>query len=238
MPEILSLLSLLVCFFCILFLTRFFGKIGLFVYSAVVVIVSNIQVLKLTQYSFAEDPVALGTVVFSTSFAVDNILTEFFGKNEARKNVFLSFFCYLMFSILMQITIWHPEVSSAECINLHNEIKNLFSPSMVIFISSLISFFVGQLSDIFIFSSLKKFFRGKYLEVRSFISMATSTFLDNVVFSLLAWIIFSSNPVSWKTLWSTYIFVTYLMRLVIVILCVPLVKLAGLVLGKSNVRKF
>ena len=109
---------------------------------------------------------------------------------------------------------------------------------MVIFISSLISFFVGQLSDIFIFSSLKKFFRGKYLEVRSFISMATSTFLDNVVFSLLAWIIFSSNPVSWKTLWSTYIFVTYLMRLVIVILCVPLVKLAGLVLGKSNVRKF
>lgn len=233
--EFLSLASLSICFISLLCLMRFFGKAGLFVYSSMAIIISNIQVLKLTQYSFLENPVALGTVVFSTTFAVDNIITEFFGAKEARRNVFLGFLSYLMFTILMQITICHPLVSQSECINLHEEIKNLFSPSVIIFVSSLIAYLVSQLTDIYLFSFLRRIFKKKYLESRALISMSVSTFLDNLTFSILVWRVFSDHPISWSTLWMTYVFVTYLLRLGVAVLCLPLIRSAGKVLLRTNV---
>ncbi len=224
--EILNLLSFVICVISIIFLLRFYGKEGLFLYTTIIVITSNIQVLKLTHYFFIESPVALGTVIFSTTFAVDNIITELFGASEAKKNTFLSFFCYLIFIILMKITIFYPTIMDTDCYNCHEEIKILFSPSLVIFISSLIAYIIGQLFDIKLFTFLKKLTRNKWLIFRSFISMSLSTFLDNFVFSISAWMILSDNPISWSSLWKTYIFSGYLLRLIVVVLCVPLVKLA------------
>jgi uncharacterized integral membrane protein (TIGR00697 family) len=227
MAAQLSLLTLIVCFLTVLMLLKYFGKSGLLVYTATAVAISNIQVLKLTQYRFAEHPVALGTVIFSTIFAVDNILTEYFGPETAKKCVWLSFCSYLFFAIAMRIAVAHPSVQHFECINLHQEMASLFSPSFVILASSLISYVVSQLIDIFVFSKLKKLTKGKYLSCRSLVSMIISVFVDNLTFSVFAWVIFAERPISWPVLWKTYIFVTYLMRLFIAALCVPLVRLAG-----------
>ena len=234
MPEILSLCTLIASFIAILIAVRFFGKSGLFVYTAIAVVASNLQVLKLTKYEFIDNPIALGTVIFATVFAVDNILTEYYGAEIATKNVWLSFFGYLFFAIIMEIAVLHPAVDCADCTNLHEEFSLLLSPSIVLLFSSLISYAVGQLSDIFLFATLKRMTRGKYISARAFIAMAASSFLDNCVFSIFAWIIFAKNPVSWKTLWYTYIFVTYLLRLSVASLCVPLVKLAGVWIKKRR----
>lgn len=235
MPELLSLSTLVVCFFAILFVTKVFGKEGLYAYSTVAIITANIQVLKLTTYSFAPGPVALGTVLFSTTFAVDNILNEYFGAKSAKKSVWISFFMYAFFMILMKIVILHPVVQHVECVNLHDAIRNLFSPTATLLIASLLSYIVGQYTDICVFSLLKKFLKNKYLSLRSAISMAISSFVDNCVFSLLAWVILAENPISMSLLWSTYIFVTYIIRLIIAIMCVPLVKLAGNFIENRNV---
>jgi uncharacterized integral membrane protein (TIGR00697 family) len=213
---------------------RFWGKNGLFAYATVAVIASNIQVLKLTKYSAANDPIALGTVLFSTIFAVDNILTERYGAQTARKCVWMSFFCYLFFTLVMKIAILHPAVNHSECLNLHRELQSVFSPCFRFFISSLISYLFGQLADIFIFSTLKRMTKGKYLSLRSLISMAISAFIDNCVFSILAWIIFADNPISPSSLWKTYIFAAYGIRLIIAVLCVPLVRLSGAMVEKEK----
>ncbi|MBR1735243.1 MAG: queuosine precursor transporter [Alphaproteobacteria bacterium] len=235
-PELLSISTLFLCFIAILSTTKFFGKSGLYVYSTIATITSNIQVLKLTQYSLYSTPVALGTVLFSTTFAVDNILTEYYGTASAKKGLYISFFGYLFFVIIMQITILHPPVLQTNCVNFHNELQKLFLPTPYLFISSLIAFFIGQHSDIFIYSILKKFFNGKYLIGRAMFSMAVSAFIDNFVFSFLAWIIFSENPISISDLWKTYICVTYIIRLLVSAFCVPIVKLAGnFVLRDNNV---
>ncbi|MDR2067986.1 MAG: queuosine precursor transporter, partial [Holosporaceae bacterium] len=101
--------------------------------------------------------------------------------------------------------------------------------------SSIVSYITSQQIDIRVFSGLKKLTGGKYLSSRSLISMIISTFLDNFIFSVLAWMIFASRPASWSSLWNTYILITYLMRLIIAALCVPLVKLAKIFLGNHNV---
>ena len=226
-PELLSLLTLAICFVTMLCATKFFGKCGLYAYSAIVSIAANIQVLKLTQYSLVSNPVALGTVLFSTTFAVDNILTEYYGKESAKKGLYISFFGYMFFVIVMQITVLHPAVVASNCVNLHSELEKVFSMAPYIFVSSLIAYFSGQRTDIFIYSMLKEIFGAKYLTARSMISMAISAFVDNFVFSFFAWIVFAENPISLSLLWKTYIFTTYMIRLVIAALCVPLVELAG-----------
>ena len=200
--EVVSFLTLLTCFISIFFMFKYYGKVGLFVYTAIVVIASNLQVLRLTQYSFFENPTALGTVAFSTTFAVDNILTEIYGHRVARRNIWLGFFGYLFFICLMKLTTLHPTVYENQCINLHKEICRLFSPSFTIFISSLISYVVCQFLDVGVFSFLKTVTHGKYFAVRSLIAMAFSSFSDNLIFSIFAWIIFAKNPIDWPTVWS------------------------------------
>ncbi|MDR1561066.1 MAG: queuosine precursor transporter [Holosporaceae bacterium] len=239
MAELFSFFTLIICFLTILALLKFFGKSGLFAYSAIVIIISNIQVLKLAKYTYIENPIALGTVAFSTIFAIDNILTEYYGANVAKESVFLSFIGYLFFVIAMKIAVWHPTIESHECINLHRELESIFSPSSVLLISSLVSYIISQLTDIFVFSFLKKIAKTKFLSCRSLLSMMIATFVDNFVFSVLAWIVLADRPIGWKSLWATYILATYLIRLIVAALCVPLIKLAGAFIPREqNVPQF
>ena len=234
-PELLSFSTLIVCFLTVLLFFKYAGKSGLLIYSALATVIANLQVLKLTQYVLVESPVALGTVVFSTTFAVDNILTECYGKDTAQKCIWTSFFGYLFFVICMKIAILHTPVNSKECVDLHAELKKLFSPGFILFISSLISYIAGQFSDVTIFSFLKKFFSGKFVMLRSLFSMSISTFVDNFVFSMCAWYIFAEHPISFPTLWKTYIFMNYIIRLIVAVCCVPLVKLAVGIAEKKDV---
>lgn len=239
MPELLSFATLFISFFFILVFLRYFRQSGLYVYSIIAVIVSNMQILKLTQYSFLDNPIALGTVVFSTTFAVDNILTEYFGPKAARKCVYLCFLSYLFFIILMRVAVLHPKIYAPDCLNLHSELAAIFSPSFRFFSSSLISYLACQLWDIQIFSLLKKLFKEKFLWIRSAISISISTFFDNFIFSIFAWIIFSDAPIDWKIVWHTYILNAYILRLCIAVMCAPIVKFAGtLMRRKDGVQKF
>lgn len=234
MADWLSLATLFVCFSIIVVLAKFFGRSGLFAYSSVAMIVANIQVLKLTKYSFFNHEVALGTVVFATTFVVDNIMIEYFGAKNAKKSVWLSFVIYLFFVVSMKLAIMHPVVQNGECCDLSRELTAIFSPGFVLFMSSVLAYFAGQFCDIFVFVLLKKV---KQLVVKSFISMSISTFVDNAVFSIFAWIIFASSPISWNELWNTYIINLYVLRLVVVLACIPLIKVIETV-GVDRVREF
>lgn len=237
MPELLSLLTLVVCFIGIAVFAKYFGESGLYVYSSVSIIAANIQVLKLTKYAFWNEPVALGTVLFATTFAVDNILTEHYGAASAKRNVWIGFVSYLFFVIVMLIAIQHPTVQYEEdCANLASELAALFTPGVRILLASVISYLVSQLLDVHIFVQLRSLLDGRYLAFRTCVSMAISSFIDNFVFSLLAWVILAENPVSWSVLSTTYIVPSYLLRLSIVMLCVPFVRcINSLIIGRSNV---
>ncbi|MDR2107189.1 MAG: queuosine precursor transporter [Holosporaceae bacterium] len=227
MAELLSVFTLAVCFAAILIMLRFFGKTGLFVYSTVAIIASNMQVLKLTKYSCVDSPIALGTVLFSTIFAVDNILTEHYGAETARRCVWAGFVSYLFFATVMKIAVWHPPVVHGECINLSSELRSIFSPCFVFLIAGLAACVTGQLVDIALFSALKKLTAGKYVSFRSFLSTSIAAFADNFIFSVLAWVILADNPISMSSLRDTYIFTTYILRLAVAAACVPLVRWSG-----------
>ena len=66
--EIVWLIYFFVCFTSILIFLKIFGYVGLYIYTAIAVVVANIQVLKLVDFFYSPEPVALGTILFASTF--------------------------------------------------------------------------------------------------------------------------------------------------------------------------
>ena len=99
------IILLFFCFLSILFFLKLFSFAGLYVYSALAVIIGNIQVLKTVDFFYSPEPVTLGTILFSSTYLCTDILSEHFGKDKAQKNVLISFVSFLFVTIVMLVTI-------------------------------------------------------------------------------------------------------------------------------------
>jgi uncharacterized integral membrane protein (TIGR00697 family) len=228
--EFFSLLQLLVSWFFLFICAYRYGKAGVYVYTVVAVIISNLQVMKFGHFCWCADPVTLGTVVFASTFLATDILAEFYSADSAKRSVTLGFIGFAFFSILMMLQISIPEVSLetlARC-NLtdgHNAMVQLFTPMPVLYFSSIISYFISERSDIAIYVFLKKLTNDKALWLRSMVAAMISAFLDTAIFSLLAWKIFAASPVSWSSLIFTYVLGSFWPRMLICLTGVPVLYL-------------
>jgi len=229
-PEVLTIVQMVACGFAILFMMRLFGAMGLVVYSSMAVVIANLQVQTVTKYSFFHEPVALGTVVFSSIFIVSGILTEYYGAAKARQAVWLSFTGLALMTGFMLLTVGFKPLSGS-CA-AHQAICTLFLPAPALIVAGLIAYAAGQLNDIWIFSTLSHLTRGKFLWFRSFVATLIGAFLDNLIFSVLAWMIFAPHPLPWKTVFFTYVLGTYILRVVMAFVGIPFIYLARLMVRK------
>lgn len=221
--EVVSLYLFAACLLSILFLFRLFSLNGLIAYSVIATIAGNIQVLKIAQFGLLPEPVALGTVTFGTLFFVSDMITEHYGKEAAQRTVWLCFFSQILMMILMLLTLGHDPLPHD---NAHAAMEVLFLPAPRLVTASLIAFVTSLFLEIAIFNGLKKMTQGKYLWLRTSISTIVATFMDNILFSLLAWVILSPTPVSFYTLVFTYILGSYIARLIIALIGTPLLYLS------------
>lgn len=230
--ECLSAGLLAICYISILMLWRYFSTSGLYLYNIVAVIAANIQVFKTTPFFFSPEPVALGTLLFATTFLVSDILTEHKGLKVAQTGITLSFLAQIIMSVLMIITLAYPMEGASDSEFSQHHVKavqlsmyTLFAPSLRILLASLVSYLISQWVGIVIFKKLKTFTHNKLLWLRINASTLISGFIDNVLFSLLAWVVLSSHPVSLSTLIFTYILGTYVARVVVSVTSTPVIYL-------------
>jgi uncharacterized integral membrane protein (TIGR00697 family) len=229
-PEILSIITFLICAITILGLLRYFGAAGLYVYNAVAVVVANIQVLHTAKFIFSPEPVALGTVVFATTYLVSDILTEHYGSDAARKALWLSFVSQILVIFLMILTLGHAPSSegfySAEINNLtdshYSAMLTLFTPSSRLLFASLAAYVLSQLFDIWVFQKLRTLSHGRYIWFRQNVSTFLSGILDSFIFSYIAWVLLSPTPLPFYTLMVSYVIGTYFLRLIINFLGTPI----------------
>ena len=80
--EFTWFIFLVIVFSSILIFLKFFGEVGLYVYTSIAVIAANIQVLKIVKFPFFSDPIALGTILFASTFLCTDILSEYYGVNK------------------------------------------------------------------------------------------------------------------------------------------------------------
>ena len=223
----------------VLLLFRFFGKEGLFVYVTMAIILANIQVLKLVSCPFFSDPIALGTVVFVSTYLAIEIVNEHYGKKEALKLVSLSFIGYFTFMVLMMLALSFSPLKEAQVIAtsgdpeafsfaypMHDHLMAIFSPAPSIFLSSLLAFASSQTVNVHVFSHLKRIMKKRFLWVRGVVSSSISTLTDNMVFSVFAFIIFAKEPVSWGVVMHSYVLGIFIIRLTLAIFDTPMLYLS------------
>ncbi len=232
-PEAVWLLLLGVCFSAALILVRLFGEAGAYLYIAVAILGANIQVMKPVDFAVFADPVALGTVLFASTYLATDILREHYGAAAARRGVHLGFAAYLLWVILMVITLGFRPLDPAAAgeglawaLPNHDAIATLFTPAPAFFAAGMIAYLVSQYHDIWLYGILRRMTGGRFLWLRNNASTWLSALIDNILFSVLAWVVFASTPMAWEPLVFTYILGTYWLRLAVAVLDTPFVYLA------------
>ncbi len=232
-PEFVWVLMLLACFGAILLMLRAFGEVGLYTYVAVAVIGANIQVLKAVQFSVYSDPVALGTILFSSTYLCTDILAEHYGRAAARRAVWVGFSALLLFNVTMILNLGFAPLtaeqageSMAWALPMHRFMSALFTPAPALFAAGMIAYFISQFHDIWLFQAISKLTKRRHLWLRNNASTWVSALIDNAVFSVLAWVVFAADPIGWQPLIFTFILGTYLLRLLIALVDTPFVYLA------------
>ena len=244
--EVVWFIMLILCFLSILIFLRLFGYVGLYVYSAIAIIAANIQVLKQANFNFFSSinekiipfyepsPIALGTILFASTFLCTDILSEYYGKEKARKNVLIGFCSFFLMTILMLVTIGIQPAEDEWVSMVQESLAILFTPMTSIFVASMIAYIISQYFDIWFFSYLKTVSSNKFLWLRNNVSTAVSSLIDNTIFSIFAWIILNPNPFPLSDVIMTFILGVYLLRVFIALLDTPFIYLAKYFIPKEK----
>lgn len=227
--EVVGALIYLTTIGSLFLLHRLFAKEGLFVFIVLAVVIANIQSLKVIQLSFFSYPIAMGSVLFTTTLLATDILSEYYGKKEAEKAIWLGFFGLLMVCVIMLLTLGSkvitalPESPLYRYVETHDAMALLFTPSPALILASLIAYLISQYTDMLVFLWLKKRSHGRFLSIRTFLATLLATLVDNCIFSFLAWRIFYPLDIDFKTFLYAYILGALGIRVFINLLNTPVI---------------
>ena len=220
--ELLWVLLMLATFLGIILAYRFFGKVGLYSWMAMAIIIANIQVMKtVAVFGFVT---ALGNIIYGTTFLVTDIINENYGAKEAKKAVWIGFFVLISVTVLMQISVaFVPHASDTQS----GHIASIFGLFLPILVASLSAYLISQTFDVWFYDKLKKITKKKYLWLRNNLSTMVSQLIDNVIFTGIFFVgyflIFETDRfLGWPVIISIF-FTSYVMKLVVAALDTPFI---------------
>lgn len=193
---------ILTTFSLILLSYRLFGLYGLYGFSAFALIVANIQVLKAVEiFGVAA---SIGSVVFSATFLITDIIGELYGKDKARTAVYIGFFSTITFLVFTQISLAFIP-SANDWANPH--LSAIFSLLPRVTLASLGAYFFSNMHDVWAYSFWRKKFPGKkQIWIRNNASTIISQLLDSIVFASIAFIGLFPIEIFFQLAFSTYLF--------------------------------
>ena len=200
MNETLWILFALVDLCMVLVVYRLFGRVGLFGLMVFNLLLCNIQVLKTVELFGLTT--TLGNVLYASVFLATDLLSEFYGKKEARKGVLLGFVALVMMVAYMQVALLFTPAADDFA---QPHLQALFGFMPRIALASMVAYLVSQMHDVWAFHAIRARTGGRMLWLRNNASTMVSQFLDSAIFCVIAfWGLFPVN-VFWEILASTYI---------------------------------
>ena len=201
--EIIFILTVLIYLGSVLLLYKLFGKNGLFAFAIFGTLLGNIAVCKCIDL-FGLSTTA-GNVLYASTFLVTDILSEKYGKKEAKKAVLYSFSIMLLWLLGSQmILLFTPNVNDY----INDSLMVVFGLVPRITIASLLGFICSQNIDVFLYHLIwKKTGDDKSkLWLRNNGSTLVSQAIDTVIFTFLAFWGTYPTDVFFSILITTYLF--------------------------------
>ncbi len=223
MNELLWLLFAVLDLCMVLAVFRFFGRTGLFALIVFNLLICNLQVMKTVELFGLTT--TLGNILYASVFLSTDMISEFFGKKDAKKAVMLGFVALIMMVGYMQLALLF-QPSADDFAQPH--LAALFGFMPRIALGSLCAYLVSQMHDVWAFHYLKEKTGGKHLWLRNNLSTMFSQLLDSVVFCLIAfWGLFPTSVLV------EIVVSTYLVKLLVAALDTPFIYLAKHLFGKQ-----
>jgi uncharacterized integral membrane protein (TIGR00697 family) len=144
-------------------------------------ITSNIIAVKLIEIFGIVLPAAI--IIFPLSYIFGDVLTEVYGYTEARKVIWLGFFCNLLFvlasyfgKVLPPASFWDGQASYEKILG--------YTPRLLL--ASFIAYLFGEFSNSFVLAKLKIKTKGRFLWIRTIGSTIVGEGIDSAVFISIA----------------------------------------------------
>lgn len=144
-------------------------------------ITANIIAVKLVDVFGLILPAAI--LIFPISYIVGDVLTEVYGYKQARKVIWLGFFCNLIAVVAIWLGLILPAASFWDGQEAYNRILG-YTPRLLL--ASFIAYLVGEFANSFILAKMKIATNGRWLWMRTIGSTLVGQGLDSIVFISLA----------------------------------------------------
>ena len=195
---------------------RLFGKEGLYGLIILNLIVCNIQVIKVVELFGLTT--TLGNILYAGVFLATDLLSEFHGKEAARKGVYLGFTALILGAAYMQVALLFAPAPD-DFANPHFSV--IFGFQLRVALASLAAYMVSQLHDVWAFHFWKRRTGAPKLWLRNNASTLVSQFLDSLIFCGLAF----AGVFPW-TVWLEILATTYIFKTFVAVLDTPFIYLA------------
>ena len=182
--EWILIINLLVCYGLVLFWFTCFGKEGLIAFTAITMVLANIEVNILIVAFGLEQ--TLGNIMFACSFLMTDILSEIYGKKSANKAVNIGILSAITLVLISQLWLTYtPSVNDG----VFEHVQSLFGAVPRIIFASLIVNIITQKIDVALYHGIWKFTTKatgnshRLLWARNNISTLTSQLINAVLFT-------------------------------------------------------
>lgn len=133
------------------------------------------------------DPIihTCGMIAFPITFLLTDLLNEYYGKAAARRAALIAFTMGLFVFAIINLSLRMPHLDEPYNVDA-DSFREVFAGSRVMFVASLVAFLIASLLDIFVFTTLKRLTRGRFLWLRATGSTVVSQMIDSLVVTYLA----------------------------------------------------
>ena len=181
MNHLYLVIEIVVAFGMLVIAKKFFGKAGIFAWIALATVFANIFEAKNIDLFGLQ--LAAGHVMFGSVFLATDILSECYGKDVAKKGVWLGLLAdiaLIVCSLLCRLYV--PSASDSA----DPAIQRLFTMSLRITAASAVMFFISNMCDVMLFAKIRNLTNGKYLWLRNNVATIVCNGLENFLFYFLA----------------------------------------------------
>lgn len=181
MNHLYLIIELVVAFTLLLLAKKFFGKAGIMAWIALATVFANIFEAKNMELFGLN--LAAGHVMFGSVFLATDMLSEYYGKNVAKKGVWIGLFADIALIVCSQICrLYAPSAADSA----DPAIQRLFTMSLRITAASGVMFFISNWCDVLLFDKIRRMTDGKMLWLRNNVATIVCNCLENFLFYILA----------------------------------------------------
>ncbi len=167
--------------------------------------------------------VPAGTIAYSVTFPITDIIDEVYGKRKAIYIIWAGLIAEIVMLLLIALDLLLPPVDQSQ----QQLYVRVFSPQLRIVLGSIIAYLISQHHDVWAFWKWREITKGRWLWLRNNASTTVSQFIDTLVFTLIAFYGIVSGSVLLNMVLSMWLF-----KVIVAFLDTPFVYLGVYLLNK------